>query len=65
MLNNAGALDFDAGNTINFEFLRKQNSGEATLVGVADFSGGTTVEQGTLTVAGTLATPTVNLEFTF
>ncbi|HZX76841.1 autotransporter-associated beta strand repeat-containing protein [Lysobacter sp.] len=61
VLNNSGALGFDAGNTINFEFLRKENSGEATLVGASNFSGGTTVNDGTLTIAGTLATPTVAL----
>jgi fibronectin-binding autotransporter adhesin len=59
VLNNAGALEFDASNTINFEFLQKDNAGEATLVGTQSFTGGTTLNDGTLTVVGTLATPTL------
>ena len=61
VLDNAGALSFDASRTINFEFLRKTNAGEATLTSSQSFSGGTTIDSGTLTVAGQLETPTVAL----
>ena len=59
VLNNAGAMTFDGGNTINFEILQKDNTGEATLTGTATYSGGTLLNGGTLTVAGSLTTPTV------
>ncbi|MFC5569018.1 autotransporter-associated beta strand repeat-containing protein [Lysobacter yangpyeongensis] len=59
VLDTAADFTFDATNTINFEFLQKDNAGEATLVGAQAFIGGTTINGGTLTVAGTLATPTV------
>jgi fibronectin-binding autotransporter adhesin len=59
VLNNANALTFDASKTINFEFLTKNNTGEATLTGTQSFSGGTTINAGTLTVTGALTTPTV------
>ncbi|WP_206860571.1 autotransporter-associated beta strand repeat-containing protein [Lysobacter changpingensis] len=59
ILNNANALSFDAANTINFEHLQKDNTGEATLVGAQSFTGGTTLNGGTLSVAGRLETPTV------
>ena len=39
-LDNAGALTFDAANTINFEFLQKDNVGTATLTGSQDYVGG-------------------------
>ncbi|MCL1635850.1 autotransporter-associated beta strand repeat-containing protein [Luteimonas sp. SX5] len=61
VLNNADALSFDAGNTINFEFLQKDNTGEAILTGTQSFVGGATVNGGVLTVDGTLETPTVAL----
>ncbi|WP_051885422.1 autotransporter-associated beta strand repeat-containing protein [Lysobacter antibioticus] len=61
VLNNAAALSFDGGDTVNFEFLRKDNVGEATLTGAQSFSGGTTLNGGTLSVAGALETPTVAL----
>jgi fibronectin-binding autotransporter adhesin len=61
VLDNAGALSFDASNTINFEFLQKTNSGTATLTGSQSFTGGTTVDNGALALAGTLETPTVAL----
>lgn len=61
VLNNASALTFDAGNTINFEYLRKDNTGEATLTGTQAFSGGTMLDAGTLLVAGVLETPTLTL----
>ncbi|MFC5569015.1 autotransporter-associated beta strand repeat-containing protein [Lysobacter yangpyeongensis] len=61
VLNNAGALSFDAANTVNFEFLQKDNIGEATLTGTTSFTGGTAVNGGALTVAGALSTPTVAL----
>jgi fibronectin-binding autotransporter adhesin len=61
VLDNAGALSFDASRTVNFEFLRKTNTGEATLTGNQAFSGGTSVEQGTLSVTGALQTPAVAL----
>jgi fibronectin-binding autotransporter adhesin len=59
VLDTASAFTFDAANTINFEYLQKDNAGEATLVGVQSFTGGTTVNGGTLTVAGQLETPSV------
>jgi fibronectin-binding autotransporter adhesin len=59
VLNNAGALTLDAGQVANFEVLQKDNSGEATLTGAQGFIGGTALNGGTLTVAGTLDTPTV------
>ncbi|ALN65983.1 outer membrane autotransporter barrel domain protein [Lysobacter antibioticus] len=59
VLDNANAFSFDAGNTINFEFLQKDNAGEATLTGSQSFSGGTTLNGGTLSVAGSLQTPTL------
>ncbi|HJR74109.1 MAG TPA: autotransporter-associated beta strand repeat-containing protein [Luteimonas sp.] len=59
VLNNAAAMDFDADNVANFEFLQKDNAGEATLTGTASFGGGTALNGGTLTVAGDLSTPTV------
>ncbi|WP_246192181.1 beta strand repeat-containing protein, partial [Pseudoxanthomonas sangjuensis] len=61
VLNNAGALSFDASNTVNFEYLQKDNVGEATLTETQGFTGGTTINAGALTVAGTLETPTVVL----
>jgi fibronectin-binding autotransporter adhesin len=61
VLNNANALSFDAGNTINFEFLQKDNTGTATLTGIQSFSGDTAINGGTLDVDGTLTTPTVSL----
>jgi fibronectin-binding autotransporter adhesin len=61
VLNNANALTFDASNTINFEFLQKENTGTATLAGTQSFSGGTAINAGTLEVGGTLETPTVTL----
>ncbi|HWU69993.1 MAG TPA: autotransporter outer membrane beta-barrel domain-containing protein, partial [Pseudoxanthomonas sp.] len=61
VLNNASALSFDGGNVVNFEKLQKDNTGEATLTGTQSFSGGTTVNNGVLTVAGSLETPTVVL----
>jgi len=50
VLDNAGALSFDASRTINFEFLRKVNAGEATLTGSQSFTG-TTDANGVLTVS--------------
>ncbi|WP_413626380.1 autotransporter-associated beta strand repeat-containing protein [Luteibacter sp. Lutesp34] len=61
VLDNTGAMSFDASRMINFEYLRKENAGEATLVGNQSFVGGTTVNGGTLTVGGQLETPTVAL----
>ncbi|MGR4867942.1 autotransporter-associated beta strand repeat-containing protein [Variovorax sp. LARHSF232] len=61
VLDNAGALAFDAGNTTNFELLRKDNVGTATLSGSQSFSGGTTIAGGVLDVDGTLETPTIDL----
>ena len=61
VLDNAGTLTYDATRTINFEFLRKDNAGEATLVGSQSFVGGTAINGGTLTVAGQLETPAVSL----
>ncbi|WP_082306272.1 autotransporter-associated beta strand repeat-containing protein [Pseudomonas kilonensis] len=61
VLNNATALSFDAGNTINFELLQKDNTGTATLTGTQSFSGGTTINGGMLDVDGALTTPTVML----
>ncbi|VVO51812.1 autotransporter-associated beta strand repeat-containing protein [Pseudomonas fluorescens] len=61
MLNNANALSFDAGNTINFESLQKDNTGTAALTGTQSFSGGTTINGGTLDVDGALSTPIVTL----
>ena len=61
LLNNALALTFDGGNTAGFEFLQKDNSGEATITGTQTFSGGTALNDGTLTLAGSFETPTVNL----
>ena len=61
MLNNAGALTFDASHTINFEFLQKDNSGDATLTGSQDYVGGTTLNDGDLECGRHLTTPTVAL----
>ncbi|WP_141233554.1 autotransporter-associated beta strand repeat-containing protein, partial [Lysobacter antibioticus] len=61
VLDNAGQLDFDAGNTDGFELLRKTNTGTATLSGSQSFTGGTTIDGGTLDVDGALETPTVAL----
>ncbi|WP_260590772.1 autotransporter-associated beta strand repeat-containing protein [Variovorax sp. DXTD-1] len=61
VLDVAGALAFDAGNTTNFELLRKDNAGTATLTGSQSFSGGTVINGGTLDVDGALETPTINL----
>jgi fibronectin-binding autotransporter adhesin len=61
VLNNANALSFDAGNTINFEFLQKDNTGTATLTGTQSFIGGTTINGGTLDVDGSLSSPTATL----
>ncbi|MBT2748707.1 MULTISPECIES: autotransporter-associated beta strand repeat-containing protein [unclassified Lysobacter] len=58
-LDTINAFSLDAGNTINFEFLQKNGTGEATLTGAQSFSGGTTLNGGTLSVAGTLQTPTL------
>ncbi|UJB19606.1 MULTISPECIES: autotransporter-associated beta strand repeat-containing protein [Lysobacter] len=59
VLDTTNAFSFDAGNTINFEFLRKESAGEATLTGAQSFSGGAILNGGTLSVAGTLQTPTL------
>ncbi len=59
VLDVANAFTFDAANTINFEYLQKDNAGEATLTGTQRFTGGTTLNGSTLTVAGQLETPTV------
>jgi len=61
VLNNATALLLDAGNTVNFEFLQKDNIGEATLTGTQAFTGGTAINGGTLEVDGALETPAVTL----
>lgn len=61
VLNNAGTLTFDAGNVVNFEFLQKDNAGEAILAGSATFDGGTAINGGSLIVAGALVTPAVAL----
>lgn len=61
VLDNAGTLTFDASRTINFESLRKDNAGEAMLVGSQGFVGGTAINGGELTVVGQLETPTVSL----
>lgn len=61
VLNNASALLFDAGNTINFEFLQKNNLGSATSIGTRIFSGGTAINGGTLDVDGGLGTPTLTM----
>ncbi len=47
VLDNANALSFDACHTINFEYLRKDNVGVATLTGAQSFWGGTTLNGGT------------------
>ena len=59
VLDNAGALSFDASRTINFELLVKNNIGEATLTGAQSYVGGATLNGGILSVAGTLDTPSV------
>ena len=59
VLNFASDGTFAGGNVINFESLVKQDSGTVTLTGVAAFSGGTMLDGGGLSVAGTLDTPTV------
>jgi len=59
VLDNANALSFDASHTINFEYLRKDNVGVATLTGAQSFWGGTTLNGGALNVSGQLETPTV------
>src|SRR6185312_10321228 len=59
VLDNANALSFDASHTINFEDLRKDNVGVATLTGAQSFWGGTTLNGGALNVSGQLETPTV------
>ncbi|MCL1633627.1 autotransporter-associated beta strand repeat-containing protein [Luteimonas sp. SX5] len=61
VLDNANAMSFDGANTVNFETLRKENAGEATLTGASTYTGGTLLNGGTLTVAGELTTPTVAL----
>jgi len=47
VLDNANALSFDASHTINFEDLRKDNVGVATLTGAQSFWGGTMLNGGT------------------
>ena len=63
VLDAATAMAFDAARTINFEVLRKQGDGIATLTGAATFSGGTQLDGGTLAVAAgaSLTTPEVAL----
>ncbi len=61
MLENAGALTFDASRTLNFEFLVKDNAGAATLTGSQSYIGGVALNDGTLSVAGVVNTPTVAL----
>ena len=48
VLDNAGALSFDASRTIDFELLVKNNTGEATLTGTQSYVGGTTLNDGIL-----------------
>ncbi|XHS77015.1 autotransporter-associated beta strand repeat-containing protein [Burkholderiaceae bacterium UC74_6] len=59
VLDNAQAFTLDAAKLVNWEFLRKQNAGTATLTGTSTYSGGTDIQGGTLNVSGTLNTPTV------
>ena len=61
ILNNAAALTFNGGATAGFETLTKQGGGTATMTGSQSFSGGTTVDSGTLDIDGMLQTPTVAL----
>ncbi|MDR6842178.1 autotransporter-associated beta strand repeat-containing protein [Pseudoxanthomonas sacheonensis] len=61
VLNNAGAMTFAGANTLNFEILHKDNTGEATLTGASTYIGGTALNGGMLTVAGSLATPTLTM----
>jgi fibronectin-binding autotransporter adhesin len=62
VLDVAGARAFDAARIRLFEVLRKTGGGAATLLGMADFASGTTLDGGVLDVGGTLATPTVAME---
>ncbi|BCT92893.1 hypothetical protein LYSHEL_19170 [Lysobacter helvus] len=61
VLDSATALAFDAGDTINFERLRKDGAGVATLSGTGAFDNGTVVQGGTLDIDGALDTPTMAL----
>ncbi|UHQ21167.1 autotransporter-associated beta strand repeat-containing protein [Lysobacter sp. KIS68-7] len=61
VLDSAASMDFDAGRTVQFESLRKQGAGVATLGGSGTFDTGTAIEGGTLQVAGALATSSIAL----
>ncbi len=61
VLNNAVALSLAAGALSGFEQLTKQNTGIATLTGLQTYSAGASINAGTLSVSGTLETPTVTL----
>src|SRR5207344_1918216 len=61
VLNNAGALSLAPGELSGFEQLTKQNTGIVTLTGLQTYSAGTSINAGTLSVGGTLETPTVTL----
>ncbi|WP_206858418.1 autotransporter-associated beta strand repeat-containing protein [Lysobacter changpingensis] len=61
VLDNATAMSFDAAQTINFETLRKDGAGVATLTGDATFSHGTHIDGGTLAIDGALDTATVTM----
>lgn len=59
VLNNAAGLTLDGSDIANFEALRKNNSGEAALVGAHSYSGGVVLNGGILTLNGTMDAPTV------
>lgn len=61
VLDSADDLAFDGSATSDFETLRKQNTGTATMTGTQSFTVATTLVGGTLAVAGTLRTPTLSL----
>lgn len=61
VLNNTSALTLNVTALTAFERLQKEQGGEATVTGDQSFSAGTEVNGGTLTVAGNLETPLVNL----
>jgi len=60
-LNSTSALTFAAGTVTNYESLRKEGSGIATLVGTHVFTAGTIIDGGTLQVDDSLETSTVAL----
>lgn len=59
LLDVASTFAFDAGDTVQFERLRKTGAGEATIEGTGEFTQDTQLQAGSLVVSGALSTPSM------